>query len=70
MQEVVLWKKIIASNGRILEKKATGLGLYLCQKLCHKLGLEIELNSELEKGTSVRLIFPKNSLTVFENGKD
>lgn len=66
----VFEKGFTGTNGRILEKKATGLGLYLCQKLCHKLGLEIELNSELEKGTSVRLIFPKNSLTVFENGKD
>lgn len=54
----------------ISREKSTGLGLYLCQKLCHKLGLEIELNSELEKGTSVRLVFPKNSLTVFGNVAD
>ena len=48
-------------NGRIIGQKSTGIGLYLCKKLCDKLGLGIELNSEKNKGTEVRIIFPKNS---------
>ncbi len=52
-------------NGRIIGKKSTGIGLYLCKKLCDKLGLGIELNSEKEIGTEVRIIFPKNSYTNF-----
>ena len=48
-------------NGRIIGQKSTGIGLYLCKKLCDKLGLRIELNSEKNKGTKERIIFPKNS---------
>ncbi len=53
-------------NGRIIGQKSTGIGLYLCKKLCDKLGLGIELNSELNKGTEVRIVFPKNSYTNFK----
>ena len=52
-------------NGRIIGQKSTGIGLYLCKKLCNKLGLGIELNSEKDEGTEVRIIFPKNSYTNF-----
>ena len=52
-------------NGRIVGQKSTGIGLYLCKKLCDKLGLGIELNSEKNEGTEVRIIFPKNSYTNF-----
>ena len=52
-------------NGRIIGQKSTGIGLYLCKKLCEKLGLGIELNSEKDKGTEVRIIFPKSSYTNF-----
>ncbi len=52
-------------NGRIIGQKSTGIGLYLCKKLCDRLGLEIELNSEKDKGTEVRIIFPKSSYTNF-----
>ena len=52
-------------NGRIIGQKSTGIGLYLCKKLCDKLGLRIELNSEKDIGTEVRIIFPKNSYTNF-----
>ena len=52
-------------NGRITSQKSTGIGLYLCKKLCDKLGLGIELNSEKDKGTEVRIIFPKSSYTNF-----
>lgn len=53
-------------NGRIIGQKSTGIGLYLCKKLCDKLGLGIELNSEKGEGTEVRIIFPKNSYTNFK----
>ena len=52
-------------NGRIIGQKSTGIGLYLCKKLCDRLGLGIDLNSEKDKGTEVRIIFPKNSYTNF-----
>lgn len=52
-------------NGRIIGQKSTGIGLYLCKKLCNKLGIGIELNSEKGKGTEVRIIFPRNSYTIF-----
>lgn len=53
-------KGFTGSNGRI-RKKSTGIGLYLCRKLCDKLGLGIELFSQENVGTEVRIIFPKNS---------
>ena len=57
----VFEKGFTGENGRIIGKKSTGIGLYLCEKLCGKLGLGIEFNSEKDIGTEVRLIFPKNS---------
>ncbi len=39
-------------NGRI-DKKASGLGLYLCKGVCDKLGHKIRIESEEEKGTDV-----------------
>ena len=50
-------------NGRRIGQKSTGIGLYLCKKLCDKLCLSIELNSKKDEGTEVRIIFPKNSYT-------
>lgn len=57
----VFEKGFTGENGRIINKKSTGIGLYLCKKLCDKLGLGIELNSEKDAGTEVRIIFPKSS---------
>lgn len=57
----VFEKGFTGTNGRILNKKSTGIGLYLCKKLCDKLGLGIELNSEKDVGTEVRIVFPQNS---------
>ena len=59
----VLERGFTGYNGRIIGQKSTGIGLYLCKKLCDKLGLGIELNSEKGEGTEVRIIFPKNSYT-------
>lgn len=57
----VFEKGFTGENGRILGKKSTGIGLYLCLKLCNKLGLGLELNSEKDIGTEVRIVFPKGS---------
>jgi len=54
-------KGFTGTNGRTTGKKATGIGLYLCKKLCDKLGMGIELDSIQNEGTEVRLIFPKDS---------
>ena len=53
-------KGFTGSNGRI-GKKSTGIGLYLCKKLCDKLGFGIELESEENVGTEVRIVFPRDS---------
>lgn len=42
--------------------KATGLGLYLCKRLCDKIGLGLSLESREGEGTTVRLIFPAGTL--------
>lgn len=49
-------------NGRIFGK-STGIGLYLCKKLCLKLGLNITLSSKYEEGTKVNVVFPLGNLT-------
>ncbi len=41
----------INATSKITGKKSTGLGLYLCKKLCDKLGLNIELDSEKDINT-------------------
>lgn len=57
----VFEKGFTGENGRIIGKKSTGIGLYLCKKLCQKLRIGIELNSEKDIGTEVRIVFPKGS---------
>ena len=46
-------------NGRY-EKKSSGLGLYLCKKLCYRLNHEIKIDSN-SHGTVVTLVFPYSS---------
>ena len=57
----VFKKGFTGTNGRLSNKKSTGIGLYLCKKLCNKLGIAIELNSVQNEGTEVKLVFPKGS---------
>lgn len=57
----VFEKGFTGTNGRLQNKKSTGIGLYLCKKLCDKLGIAIELNSIQDEGTEIRLVFPKGS---------
>ena len=58
-------KGFTGENGRIFGQ-STGMGLYLCQKLCHKLSIGIYLDSEVNKGTTVKLIFPQGNLLIFK----
>ncbi len=57
----VFEKGFTGTNGRLIGKKSTGIGLYLCKNLCNKLGIGIELNSVQNEGTEIRLVFPKSS---------
>lgn len=41
-------------NGRS-DKKASGIGLYLCKRICNNLGHRITVESELDKGTIIRI---------------
>lgn len=49
----VFEKGFTGENGRKFTK-STGMGLYLCYKLCKKLGLGINLESEENVGTKVK----------------
>ena len=41
-------------NGR-MDKKASGLGLYLCKRVCDNLGIKINAESEINVGTKIIL---------------
>lgn len=53
-------KGFTGTNGRAREK-TTGIGLYLCKKLCQKLDLTIGVESVENEFTEIYLIFPVNS---------
>ncbi|GKX28288.1 sensor histidine kinase [Vallitalea longa] len=59
-------KGFTGENGRIYAK-STGIGLYLCKNLCNKMGLSLEIESQVDKGTIVRIIFPKDKTILFES---
>lgn len=45
------------ANGRKKKAASTGIGLYLCKKLCEKLEVGIELVPGVEEGTIIKLTF-------------
>lgn len=57
-------KGYTGENGRKLGK-STGMGLYLCKKLCDKLGLGISIISRENEGTEVSILFPINDMLKF-----
>ena len=61
----VFEKGFTGENGRLIGKKSTGIGLYLCKKLCDKLDLGLIIKSKENKGTITSIIFPINSMTDF-----
>lgn len=57
-------KGYTGENGRRFGK-STGIGLYLCKKLCDKLGLSIKIESQKNNGTRVSILFPINKIMKF-----
>lgn len=62
----VFEKGFTGENGRIFGK-STGIGLYLCKKLCDKLGLGINIVSKQQEGTEIRIIFPVGKDDIRKN---
>ena len=62
--ERVFEKGFTGNTGR-LNSKSTGIGLYLCKKLCDKLGLLIDIESEINSYTKVIITFPMGSFCKF-----
>lgn len=50
-------------NGR-LNKKASGIGLYLCKRICDNLNHTISADSELDKGTEIRINLSSENLEI------
>jgi signal transduction histidine kinase len=59
----VFEKGFTGENGRKFGK-STGIGLYLCKKLCDKLGLGLNLISKENKGTEVRIVFQISKINI------
>ncbi len=62
----VFEKGFTGTNGRIFGK-GTGIGLYLCKKLCNKLGIGLVLESKVDFGTTVKIIFPIDYNLLHDN---
>ena len=52
-------------NGR-KDKKSTGIGLYLCRQVMNKLGHTMSIESEVGKGTKVKLGLNYHEMSVYE----
>ncbi|MGI5959518.1 MAG: sensor histidine kinase [Massiliimalia sp.] len=59
----VFEKSYTGYNGRS-DKKASGIGLYLCRRICDNLGHQITIQSSLDSGTVVRIDLKKKKLQV------
>ena len=61
-----VFEKGFTGNDRKKEH-STGMGLFLCKKLCNKLNLNITIESKVQEYTKVIIIFPKSSLHERKN---
>lgn len=50
-------------NGRT-DKRASGIGLYLCKRICSRLGHDISAQSELGKGTVIKIDMTGNDIRL------
>lgn len=50
-------------NGRT-DKKASGIGLYLCRQICGKLGHKITASSQVGKGTAIKIDLSESQLEI------
>lgn len=62
----VFEKSFTGENGRKFGK-GTGMGLYLCKKLCDKLSIGISIESKVGVFTRVSLKFPKSFENIIEH---
>lgn len=60
-----IFEKGFTGNIGRVNSKSTGMGLYLCKKLCDKLGLLLEVKSKVNSYTKVVITFPKGSFCKF-----
>ena len=51
-------KGFTGTNGRN-QKKSTGIGLYLCKRLCEELGMIIEAQSKENEYTNIIITIPR-----------
>jgi signal transduction histidine kinase len=58
-------KDFTGSNGRKYGE-STGIGLYLCKKLCEKLELGISLSAIENQGTKINIVFPLGKFTTLK----
>jgi len=56
-------KGFTGENGRKFGR-STGLGLYLCKKLCSKLGIGISIDAKPDEYTCVEIVFPKSEMYI------
>lgn len=61
----VFEKGFTGENGRKFGR-STGIGLYLCKKLCEQLGLGLTLTSKEGEGTKVSIIFPLGRVNLMK----
>ena len=59
----VFEKGFTGCNGRT-DKRATGIGLYLCRRILEKLGHTIAITSTVDEGTTVRICLQQDALEV------
>ena len=62
-------KGFTGTNGRH-NRQSTGIGLYLCRKLCRKLGISIEAQSIEGEYTRILLHFPDGSSHFSRHGQN
>lgn len=61
----VFEKGFTGQNGRCFAK-STGIGLYLCKRLCDKMYLGFDIQSTVGSGTTLMITFPKDSRILLE----
>lgn len=62
----VFEKGFTGENGRVFAK-STGIGLYLCKRLCDKMYLSLTIESIEGECTKLHITFPKDKSLVMEN---
>lgn len=62
----VFEKTFTGENGR-KKAKSTGMGLYIAKNLCKKLGHKIEISSEINQSTTIKITFAKNDFYKMDN---